>query len=528
MKKAFRRIRSRLSLNVIASVIAIGIFALSLNMLWESRQDTWREAEQSSRNLLTAVIRDIGGNIRLYDLFLQGVINRLATEGFQELPQQIQHQILFDYAAATGYMRPILILNAAGDIVADASSVMPRAGNFADRDYFKVHKEHADVGLHVSRPYRNRLRDGEWSIAISRRISDPNGQFAGIVSTALPLAKIGDSFAKLQLGREGTITLLRGDGILLTRRPFDENDIDRDLSKSPNISRVMRENSGEFVGISMIDGVRRHFVFAHVDGLPLIVQVAMSVDEIFERWRQKAFVLSLITLMLCSAVVALTFMFQRELRRRTLAEAELATLAATDGLTNLPNRRAFDEYFKREWNDAVRTQAPLSLLFIDADNFKNYNDHYGHGEGDVLLGAIADVLRTHLRRPRDYAARYGGEEFTVLMPETDQKGALVVAERIRQAILALGMPHEKSRHGVLTVSIGVGTAFPAPGNHPSLLFRSADAALYRAKAAGRNVVKSSSLNTRFHVAGRGGPDERMPGALLDRDGKGRVAANDAD
>lgn len=484
-----RRLFSRLSLNVAASIIALGIFALSLNMLWETRRDTWREAEQASRNLLTTITRDIGGSIRLYDLFLQDVIEGLSTEGFGDLPPHVQHRILFDQAAASGDMRPILLLDTEGDIVRDASSLTPRSGNFADRDYFIVHKQRADADLYVSKPYRNRLREGEWSISISRRVSGPDGHFAGVVSTALPLSRLNDALAKIRIGSKGSITLLRSDGILLTRQPHDERDVGRDFSASPNVSRVMREQSGQFIGTSMIDNVSRHFVFAHIEGLPLIVQVAMSVDEIYARWWKRAIVLSFLTLVLCAAVVTLTFMFQRELRRRTLAETELEMLASTDSLTALPNRRAFDALLAREWSHAIRAKTCLSMLFIDADSFKSYNDHYGHSEGDTLLRAIAEVLRAQLLRPRDYAARYGGEEFTVLLPETDLRGAAAVAERIRLAVSALAIEHKGSHHRILTISIGVGTAAPTHGEVASSLIKASDKALYEAKAAGRNLVR---------------------------------------
>jgi diguanylate cyclase (GGDEF)-like protein len=214
------------------------------------------------------------------------------------------------------------------------------------------------------------------------------------------------------------------------------------------------------------------------------------VDEVFAAWERKALVLSLVTLVLCCAVVGLTFLFQRELKRRTRAETKLRRIARTDDLTGLPNRRAFRETFEREWRQAVRSGSALSLLFIDADYFKSFNDRYGHGRGDEVLRAIAGALDASIRRPRDIAARYGGEEFAIILPETNLNGAMRIADAIRQAINGMAMAHEGSPYHIVTASIGVAAAQPSRSNERNTLLEAADQALYRAKAAGRNAVRS--------------------------------------
>ncbi|MGO4707329.1 diguanylate cyclase [Microvirga sp. 2MCAF38] len=475
-------------LNLIATVIALSIFALFIEALWEARRDTWREAEQSSKNLLTAIARDIGGNIELLDLSIQGVMRGLNYEGFDKLPHKIQHLILFDGVAVTTYMGSIVILNEHGDIVADAFSLSPRPGNFADHDYFSVHKQGEDVGLYISKPYRSHLRGDDVSFAVSRRISNSDGSFGGVVIGAVSLTNLQQAMANIQLGENGTISLVRKDGAMLLRHPSQEENLNRDFGKSENFQRILREGAGTFDGVSVVDGVHRIYTFGPVASLPLFLTVAVSYDEVFSTWWRKAMSLSIITLLLCTSVVTLTFLFQRELRRRRTAEAELAKLALTDGLTSLPNRRAFDEALAREWSEALRTGRSLSLLFIDADFFKGFNDHYGHGKGDNLLISIARVLTEALKRPRDYAARYGGEEFTVLLPETDEANAILVAERIREAVMKLDIKHAVSAHDVVTISVGVGSVIPISGQKADSLLNAADSALYQAKALGRNRV----------------------------------------
>lgn len=167
----------------------------------------------------------------------------------------------------------------------------------------------------------------------------------------------------------------------------------------------------------------------------------------------------------------------------------LEHLAHMDGLTELPNRRRFDEVYDSEWQRASRHAHTISVALLDIDCFKQYNDHYGHPAGDRALRAVARVARNAMRRPCDIAARYGGEELAFLMPETDAAQALYVAEGIREAVAQLLIPHERSISGpVLTVSIGGATLPLGSQENAQALFDAADAALYRAKEAGRNRV----------------------------------------
>ena len=167
----------------------------------------------------------------------------------------------------------------------------------------------------------------------------------------------------------------------------------------------------------------------------------------------------------------------------------LEDLAAKDSLTDLPNRRTFEEYLKTEWDRHIRSRKIISMLMIDVDFFKNYNDHYGHDKGDEILVEIARVLEKSLHRPADKAARYGGEEFIVLLPETPKDGAMEVAERIHEELSNKRILHEYSGiNEYLTVSIGVVTQIPKPGSDLKMLQVMADRELYKAKANGRNCT----------------------------------------
>jgi two-component system chemotaxis family response regulator WspR len=167
---------------------------------------------------------------------------------------------------------------------------------------------------------------------------------------------------------------------------------------------------------------------------------------------------------------------------------ELQRLTNSDGLTGLSNRRRLDDYVSAEWRRAMRDGATLGFLMIDVDNFKSYNDTYGHVAGDDVLKLIARTIESSLSRPGDLAARFGGEEFAVVLPGASAPGLRLLAEKIRIAVETLGVPHTGASHGRLTVSIGGVTQTPHDEEGAKRLIESADVALYRAKRDGRNRV----------------------------------------
>ena len=186
---------------------------------------------------------------------------------------------------------------------------------------------------------------------------------------------------------------------------------------------------------------------------------------------------------------------QRKAVEERLAEAyrRLEEAARQDGLTNLANRRTFDDALARAHGRARRDNRNLSLIMIDVDGFKPFNDRYGHPAGDECLRRIGRTLASAVARPGDLAARYGGEEFAMLLPDTDEFGAAIIAEHIRHAVMRMAIGHEASELRIITVSAGVATT----GRHaldggPAALVQSADQALYRAKRAGRNIVVRAS------------------------------------
>jgi diguanylate cyclase (GGDEF)-like protein len=229
-------------------------------------------------------------------------------------------------------------------------------------------------------------------------------------------------------------------------------------------------------------------------GIPVLLLTSHR-DERIEEAAFEAGAVDFITKPIRPAILRARVGMQLRLKR---AMDALHELAHTDSLTGLANRRTLTERLQTELARAQRDETPVSLLMVDVDHFKRYNDHYGHPAGDRALQQVADCLRGAAARPGDLAARWGGEEFALLLPATDTAGALAVAEAARQSLAALAIPHAQSPEAWLTMSIGIATRLPPPGGAQrgsppgdaaalvAALLSRADEALYEAKAAGRN------------------------------------------
>lgn len=172
----------------------------------------------------------------------------------------------------------------------------------------------------------------------------------------------------------------------------------------------------------------------------------------------------------------------------------LEAISTTDELTGVPNRRKFHEFLGHEWRRSVRKNLPISLVLVDIDYFKYYNDTYGHQGGDECLRTVAQAMNGYMQRTTDLVARFGGEEFVALLPETSLEGALVVAERLRSLVEKLGLENRRSEFGIVTLSIGVATCFPQDEMEEATIIGAADKALYQAKQEGRNRVHGEMIS----------------------------------
>ncbi len=219
--------------------------------------------------------------------------------------------------------------------------------------------------------------------------------------------------------------------------------------------------------------------------IPIIFVTALSQDN-DEAMAIEMGAVDYITKPISAPIVSARVRNHLELKR---ARDYLAKIAFVDALTAIPNRRRFDEAIHTEWQRAMRTGAQMSLLLMDIDHFKLFNDHYGHQAGDTCLIQVAQALRNAVRRPGDLVARYGGEEFACLLPETGTDGAHAIGKTLCGSIRELGIPHEHSSTADhVTISIGAATTFVGLDTSIEGLIEAADMNLYRAKDEGRNRI----------------------------------------
>lgn len=239
-------------------------------------------------------------------------------------------------------------------------------------------------------------------------------------------------------------------------------------------------------GASASYSVQIRYYLAYVSPIILLSFLTLAIHEYY--------VLMFIIFVFASMLSLTAYNFFRKQHEIILnqvmledANIELVNLAIRDPLTGLHNRRSFGDVYKQEWSRHIRTKKPLSLMMIDVDYFKNYNDDYGHDEGDRCLIELSRIIQSALHRPGDMLARYGGEEFIVILPETGTGGALEVADRIHELLKQKNIRHDYSRvEKRLTVSIGIATVIPTSAMDAKLIQIIADKELYKSKANGRN------------------------------------------
>ncbi|MBN3815926.1 diguanylate cyclase [Paraburkholderia sp. Se-20369] len=471
-----------------AVLLWLGTAGLCSAMLLVAREDAFHHAIQNAQNLTLILERDILRSIESYDLSLQAVAEGAVDPRIMALPMGFRDQILFDRATTAQYFAPISVFAPDGRLIASSAETAERRRTASDVKWFLEHAEKAASGLYLSPPYASDTAGGEMVIALSRKVMRPDGTLAGVVVGRLSLDYCRGLLDGVSVGKDGTIAVLETNGALITRLPYDPKRVGQNVGRSPIFARIAQSPAGAFVGTSVIDGVRRLFVYRRIPGLPIIVDVAPAIDEVFSDWRLRAKWLASLMVLFTAAIVAGTWVLLRELKRRQRAEAQLQRMAHRDAMTGLQNRGTFDAVWSREWRRASRSGQPLSLLFIDIDCFKAYNDHYGHQAGDQVLKAVAQCLAACVARATDHVARYGGEEFVVVLPATDLKGSLSVAEAVRAAIHGLDIAHVKSPFGRVTASIGVASSGGRGIDSGAALVKAADMALYDAKSGGRNRV----------------------------------------
>lgn len=499
--------RHKRPVTVWASIAFFCMCAMLLGMtvwiVWSSRDVRLREARATTENMARTLATQAYMELEIADVMLEDIAEHVRNEGNNDHTGERLQSHLQQLSKNIVEIAGVFIFDAQGELLA-ASSGAGHDGNNADRNYFIYHQTHAQLGSHISAPVRSKS-SGQWVLPVSRRVQAKDGTFAGVVLVTLGLNSFERIYATLKLGNTGTAFFALDDGTLIYRRPFQPEVIGMDIS-SGAILQAYRDQGpvGTAMMTAKVDEIERLYSYRHLQRFPVIVAAGLSKDDIFAEWQWLSTQIVLASL---AAGALLLYLFRKLMRQIAIrdrieaslrlastqlrqANADLAARAAQDGLTGLANRRCFDETLAHELHRAQRSGHPVSLIMLDVDFFKKFNDQYGHVAGDACLQAVAGAVARSVGRAEDLAARYGGEEFAVIMPGTRAAGALEVAEAIRSAVEALQVPHAASANGVVTVSLGAATLLPGQEKRTdsSELIREADALLYQSKNSGRNRV----------------------------------------
>lgn len=496
---------ARLRAVLFVILVCLSLAGMGAWSVWKARVVQIREASTATTNMTRAMAQHATDTLRAADSVLLGLVERLEADGMAEPSLPRLKKLLRASVAELDSLNGIFVYDQEGRWVVHSQDSMPKNANNADREYFIYHRMNLDQGAHVGVPVVSRST-GRWIIPVSRRLNHPDGTFAGVVLATVDMAYFMRFHESFDIGQNGTIFLALDSGIMLARRPFHTSHIGRDISAGPVFTQLRAHGPGTTLLTSKVDQITRVYSYAHVRHYPLVVATGLAKDDILADWRQEAWGTAAVIVFLSAVLSGFGLRLVRQISVREKAEAELRAakqdleslnrslelLSLEDSLTGLGNRRRFDMSLQAECRHGARHGTPLALVMIDVDHFKRYNDLYGHPSGDECLRLVGAAITAARLRACDIAARYGGEEIAVLLPRTNAAGAWAAAERFRQAVEALAISHAGSPLGQVTVSVGVAALVPSDdAGAPALLVKTADRALYEAKAAGRNRVQGA-------------------------------------
>ena len=500
--------------NATLFVVTVCVVLISLDAwrTWEDRQIQLRESQVSTSNMARALAQHADDTIKEADSLLVGLVERLRIDGSGPEAMERMHQLLMLQIGQLPQLQGIFVFDKDGHWLVTSQAKPDTKFNNSDRAYFIYHRDHTDPGAHVGPPIISRST-GRWIFTITRRASDKNGNFIGVVLTTIDIAYFQKFYESFDTGKSGAIVLALNDGILVLRRPLRKESIGISL-KNVSLFRdnASKQENGNVVLRSSQDGVVRLTSYRHLQSFPLFVSVGLSKEEVLAAWRTDAYLHTAWIIFLTAILAAFGGRMIVQIKRRAEAEREsqvartelqkmngvlgkknrvLEKFALQDGLTGLPNRRHFDTALEEELSRAKRGTGTVALIMIDVDHFKQFNDLYGHPAGDACLRRVGQAILSCENRLGDLAARYGGEEFCMILPNSDLVGAQIVAERIRQEVRNLKIPHASNIDSIVTISLGVSATTVTNQEQTAVsLLKATDRALYNAKANGRDQVST--------------------------------------
>lgn len=482
------------------ATVCLCLCGLLYLQLEQSRRHDLEEARVASSNLTRAMAQQAEDTFMKADLVLTSLADWIQADGYGPDQQQRLQKTFSRRVLALSQLHGIFLFDKQGQWIVTSFVDLPRGSGTADREYFKFHQQNVSSVAHIGPAIRSR-QNGEWIIPVTKRINDKDGNFQGVLLAGIKMSYFDQFFKSFSIDDQGSMFLGLTDGTLLARRPFVESLIGTSMAKGEIFQKLLpKAPTGTAMSRSLVDGVVRLYGYRQLEGYPLVVYAASSRDAILKEWYDTAFQSSVIVALVVLGIGLFGWVFIHQVRDGGRIEADLRKaqealelIATHDSLTGLANRRLFERALDIEFGRGARQSTYLSLIMLDIDFFKRYNDAYGHVAGDHCLAEVARALKSCCHRKADLAVRYGGEEFAVLLPDTDIHGALAIAEQIRRSVMDKNITHSGSPTGYVTVSLGCYAFVPTGRDSIEVFIQRADAALYQAKHSGRNRSAVLSL-----------------------------------
>lgn len=487
-----------------AGLLIISVAGLSSGAwsLWLSWQNTVHEAEKHAKNQSLSLSRQAQDTFLQVQLTLEE-LSRNADAIFTDPARFAGPQGLLSLQKARlPQLNGLFVYDAQGRWLATTATNVPQNSNNADREYFIWHRNHNDAQLHVGHVIRSRSTD-KLIIPVSLRLNDAQGAFRGVALGTISVDFFRHVYRWYELGEGDLLGLLHADGTILYIRPFPDSIINRSIADSPLFTNILKSTrSGTHTWKNRVDGVERIVGYARPERYPLVAVAGYDRHALAQAWLSNNRAIILLNVLLLLMVMLCGILGIRQLQKTvtkhmellkaqdelTRANHTLQDLALLDSLTGAGNRRHFDIYLEQCLVRSAETGAPVSLIMLDIDYFKNYNDTYGHVAGDECLKKVANILKNLPRRSTDIVARYGGEEFALILPSSGTREAEMLARRALETLRHAALPHEATKLAEKVVTLSVGISTSEPGSDSVSLKQAADTALYAAKYAGRNRI----------------------------------------
>ncbi|AIY42267.1 response regulator receiver modulated diguanylate cyclase [Collimonas arenae] len=498
---------SRLPVTLLAGAFVV-LVCMSLISIdgwrsWHAREIQMGESVVATSNLARTLAQHADDTFKDADAALVGLVERLSVDGTSATALDRLHRYLMNRVTESPQLQGIFVYDENGKWLVNSQKVVAQNLNNSDREYFVYHRTHTELTAHVGPPIQSRST-GKWILTLSRRVNHGDGSFGGVVLATIDVEYFRKFYDSIDIGKLGASILGLDNGTMLIRRPSLEKSIGKSI-KDGDLFRdyIAKNDSGTAMILSNQDGIERLIAYRHLKRYPMFVTASLAKSEILAEWQTDTYLHTTITLLLICVLGWLGFHLVSQIRLRVDAEVEardardkvetlnrtLEKLALQDGLTGLANRRRFDIVIEEELRKAKHDAGSLAVVMIDVDNFKRYNDIYGHPAGDDCLRKIAGAVKISEKRIRDLAARYGGEEMAIVLPDSDIEGAMRVAESVRLAVRNLRIPHAENTSGIVTISAGVSArTLVRRDDTAARLIDDADKSLYVAKNTGRDRV----------------------------------------